>query len=173
MKGEKVNNTAYIGLGSNKGDREKYLISAIEKIDIDPECEVEAVSSVYETEPYGVKDQGDFLNAVIRINTEYSPVDLFSFLKSIENDLGREKTIKWGPREIDLDILFYNDLIYSDENIIIPHKGITEREFVLIPLNEIDPDFVHPVTSKKISDLIQTDREASIKNKFTLSVSSK
>jgi len=110
---------------------------------------------------------------VIRINTEYSLVDLFSFLKRIEKDLGREKTIKWGPREIDLDILFYNDLIYSDENLTIPHKGITDRDFVLIPLNEIDPDLVHPVTGKKISELIHTIKEVSIGNKFTLSVLSK
>ena len=131
------------------------------------------ISSVYETEPYGVKDQDDFLNVVIKINMEYSPVDLFSLLKSIEKDLGREKTIKWGPREIDLDILFYNDLIYSDENLTIPHKGIAERDFVLAPLNEIDADLVHPVTGKKISELIKTIKEVSIRNKFTLNALSK
>ena len=131
------------------------------------------ISSVYETEPYGVKDQDDFLNVVVKINTEYSPVDLFSLLKSIEKVLGREKTIKWGPREIDLDILFYNDLIYSDENLTIPHKGIAERDFVLTPLNEIEPGLVYPVTGKKISELIKSIKGTSIRNKFTLNALSK
>ena len=157
-------------MGSNKGDREKHLISAIEMIENDPSCEVNVISSVYETKPFGVEGQGDFLNAVIRINTKYTPVDLFYFLKKIEKDLGREKTIKWGPREIDLDILFYNELIYNDDLLTIPHKGILERDFVLVPLCEIDPDIIHPVTGKKISDSVSTNARLNIKNKFSLIV---
>ena len=160
-------------MGSNKGDREKHLISAIEMIENDPSCEVNVISSVYETKPFGVEGQGDFLNAVIRINTKYTPVDLFYFLKKNEKDLGREKTIKWGPREIDLDILFYNELIYNDDLLTIPHKGILERDFVLVPLCEIDPDIIHPVTGEKISDLVSLNAQSNIKNKFNLNVLSK
>ena len=98
---------------------------------------------------------------------------MFILLKSIETILGRVETIKWGPREIDLDILLYNDLIYTDENLTIPHKGILDRDFVLIPLFEIDPGLIHPVTGKKISDSISSDAELNIKNKFTLNVLSK
>ena len=112
------------------------------------------ISSVYETEPYGVKDQDDFLNVVVKINTEYSPVDLFSLLKSIEKDLGREKTIKWGPREIDLDILLFDNLVFSENDLTIPHKGIQERDFVMVPLTEIEPEIVHPVLKDKIKNII-------------------
>ena len=160
-------------MGSNKGDREKHLISAIEMIENDPSCEVNVISSVYETKPFGVEGQGDFLNAVIRINTKYTPVDLFYFLKKNEKDLGREKTIKWGPREIDLDILFYNELIYNDDLLTIPHKGILERDFVLVPLCEIDPNIIHPVTGEKISDLLSSNTQSNIKKKFNLNVLSK
>ena len=167
---ENIKNIAYIGLGSNRGDREKYLNSAIEIIDSDPGCDVDVVSSVYETKPFGVEGQSDFLNAVIRINTKYTPVDLFYFLKKTEEYLGRKKTIKWGPREIDLDILFYNDLIFTDDRLTIPHKGILERDFVLVPLCEIDPDFIHPVTGERISNLVSSNVQSNIKNKFRLIV---
>lgn len=169
----KIKNIVYIGLGSNKGDRENYLLSAIEKIDSDTGCDVDIVSSVYETKPFGVKDQADFLNAVIRIYTIYSPGDLFIFLKSIESNLGRVETLKWGPREIDLDILFYNDLVYTDENITIPHNGVMERDFVLLPLCEIEPGLIHPVTGNKLYDSILPDALKNVKNKFTLNVFSK
>jgi 2-amino-4-hydroxy-6-hydroxymethyldihydropteridine diphosphokinase len=135
------------------------LESAIVEIDLDQYCEVEIVSSIYETKPFGYKDQDNFLNAVIKITTDFTPAELFNFLKSIERKLGRYETIKWGPREIDLDILFYNDLIYTDENITIPHKGIHERDFILVPLCEIEPDMIHPAIGKKNCEigLPQTD----------------
>ncbi|MGB5894427.1 MAG: 2-amino-4-hydroxy-6-hydroxymethyldihydropteridine diphosphokinase, partial [Ignavibacteriaceae bacterium] len=140
-------------MGSNKGNRTDYLISAIETIDADPECEVVSSSSIYETKPFGYKNQNNFLNAVIKITTNHSLSALFEFLKRIEKGLGRQTEIEWGPREIDLDILFFNDLIYTDENITIPHIGITERDFVLIPLSEIEPELIHPVVAKKISEI--------------------
>ena len=107
---------------------------------------------------------------VIRIHTVYTPAELFIFLKSIETILGRVETVKWGPREIDLDILFYNDLVYSDENLTIPHIGIKDRDFVLLPLCEIDTGLIHPVTGTKICDSISPDASENILNKFTLNV---
>lgn len=95
---------------------------------------------------------------------------MLDFLKKIESDLGRQTEIKWGPREIDLDILFFNDLIYTDENITIPHIGITERDFVLIPLSEIEPDFIHPVIAKKISEIELPDTGSNIISKYDINV---
>ena len=122
-----------------------FIENAIEKIRSSINCEVKAVSSIYESKPLGNLNQGNFLNGVLEIETTLSPVELFKFLKKIEKDLGRKESIKWAEREIDLDILFYNNLIYRDEYITIPHIGIVEREFVLIPLCDIDPEFIHPV----------------------------
>jgi 2-amino-4-hydroxy-6-hydroxymethyldihydropteridine diphosphokinase len=119
------------------------------------------VSSIYETKPFGNIKQENFFNAVIKIRTSYELKELFNFLKSIEKKIGRTKTIKWGPREIDLDLLFYNNLIYSDEYINVPHKGIAERDFVLVPIVEIEPELVHPVLKKKISDIYE---EVTVKN---------
>lgn len=110
--------------------------------------------------------QENFLNAVIKILTEYSLIDLFKFLKGIEKELGRSKTEKWGNREIDLDILFYNNIVYSDEIITVPHKGITNRDFVLVPLCEIDPDLIHPELKQKICDITVPDSEKCIIRKL-------
>lgn len=109
----------------------------------------------------------------MKIITEYTPIKLFNFLKWIELELGRENTIKWGPRKIDLDILFYNNLIYTDDYITIPHKGILERDFVLIPLSEIEPELVHPTIGQKISMIEIPEEEKTIINKFDLSISVK
>jgi 2-amino-4-hydroxy-6-hydroxymethyldihydropteridine diphosphokinase len=114
---------------------------------------VESVSSIYESAPYGSISQEEFFNAVIKIRTNYEPKELFSKLKEIEKQIGRNKTTRWGPREIDLDILFYDDLIYSDDEITIPHKDLLNRDFVLVPLNEIASEFVHPVLKKNISEI--------------------
>lgn len=95
---------------------------------------------------------------------------MFEFLKQTEIRLGRQTKIEWGPREIDLDILFFNDLIYTDENITIPHKGILDREFVLMPLSEIEPELIHPVVSKKISEIKLPNTGLSIISKFDINV---
>jgi len=135
---------------------------------IDQDCytDVDAVSSVYETEPYGDLNQENFFNAVCKINTLRSPEDLFIFLKNIEEQVGRKKNIKWGPREIDLDILFYGSLVLNDEYLTIPHKDILNRDFVLVPLCEVAPEFVHPVLNKKICDLITPDSRKYIVRKI-------
>lgn len=162
-----INNIAYIGIGSNKGDRRNFFESAVDKINSDRHCRIDIVSPIYETKPVGYKDQGNFLNAVIKLTTDYSPSGLFEFLKRIEKELGRNETFKLGPREIDLDILLYNDLIYTDENITIPHIGIPERDFVLIPLCDIDPELVHPGLGIKISEINLPDSDSNIITKIT------
>ena len=148
-----IKKTAYIGIGSNVGVQINNIDLAIELVDQNPECIVEKVSSVYETSPYGVIEQDDFFNAVIKIKTDLEPSELFHFLKSVENRVGRNITKKWGPREIDLDILFFDDLIYSDEEITIPHKDMLNRDFVLVPLLEIEPEIIHPEYKKKIYEI--------------------
>jgi len=136
-------------LGSNKGDKLKNLRAAVDSINNQDKTAVEKVSSLYETKPYGVKEQENFYNAAAKIKTDFDLVELFYFLKSIEMDLGRIKKEKWGPREIDLDILFYNDNIYHDEVLDVPHSEIEKRDFVLVPLCEIENGIIHPVTHKK------------------------
>lgn len=159
-----MNNIAYIGIGSNVGVQINKIDYAVELINNNSYCEVISVSSIYETIPYGDIVQEDFFNAVIKIKTLFKPKDLFLFLKLVENQVGRKVTAKWGPREIDLDILFYNDLIYSDEEIIIPHQDMLNRDFVLVPLNEIAPELIHPELNKKISEIsiLQSDTKKSL-----------
>jgi 2-amino-4-hydroxy-6-hydroxymethyldihydropteridine diphosphokinase len=155
-------NISYIALGSNKGDRFSHLTMAIQEIIQDKNNSIENVSSVYETLPYGYKDQGNFYNAVIKIKTSYQLMELLDFLKSIEKKIGREYSAKWGPREIDLDILFYNDLIFSNDRVTVPHKEVAKRDFVLIPLSEIAPDLNHPALNQKISDICIVESEKTV-----------
>jgi len=156
----------YIGIGSNLGNRLYFVESAIEKIDSDPGCEAEKISSLYESKPFGSTEQENFINLVILIKTFYTPAALFNFLKQIESEMGRKNSTRWGPRKIDLDILFYNDLIYSGPQLTIPHKGITERDFVLVPMCEIAPDFIHPELNEKICDICKVELEKNIINKI-------
>ncbi len=158
----KISVIAYIALGSNKGSRQENLKNAVKSIDTDFHCKVIDKSGIYETKSFGKVKQDNFLNAVIKIETTYKPKELFHTLKYIERKLGRSKTVKWGPREIDLDLLFYNEQIYSDYELKIPHRGITQRDFVIVPLCDIAPDFVHPETGIKISDFDLTKLEKNI-----------
>lgn len=125
---------------------------AVELIDQNPDCEVESASSIYETVPYGEVPQSEFFNAVIKVKTNLELKELFHFLKSVEVKVGRNRREKWGPREIDLDILFFNNIIYSDEEISVPHKDLLNRDFVIVPLLEIEPDLVHPANNKKLNE---------------------
>jgi len=159
-------NIVYIGIGSNQGDKLyniKKAISLIEKID---STNVEICSSIYLTKPFGYLDQDDFLNMVIKISTEKKVYPLHSELQMVEEKMGKNNTIKWGPRKIDLDILFFNDEIYSDEKITIPHKGIIERDFVLVPMIEIEPEFIHPALNLKIVDICNTVSQKQIISKM-------
>jgi 2-amino-4-hydroxy-6-hydroxymethyldihydropteridine diphosphokinase len=146
-------NIVFIGIGSNVGSKSDNIRKAIKLINALVDSRVEKVSSLYETLPFGDIEQNNFINSVIKISTKLTPHELFEELKSIEQKIGRAEREKWGPREIDLDILFYNDLIISGEIITLPHKGIIYRDFVMTPILEIEPEKVHPVFNKKIIDL--------------------
>ncbi len=144
---------AYLSLGSNIGDKKKNLLDAIEKIDNLENTKVTSKSTILETEPFGYTEQDWFLNACIEIKTLFTPQELLEKLLSIELYMGRERIIKWGPRIIDLDILFFDDEIIQDKNLCVPHPWICERMFVLEPLCEIAPNLVHPLERKPISTL--------------------
>ena len=160
----------YIGIGSNISNRFHFVETAIKKIDAEPGCEVEKISSLYETKPFGNTGQENFINLVILVKTFFEPVALFNFLKRIESEMERRNSTRWSPREIDLDILFYDDLIYNDSQLTIPHKGIAERDFVLVPMCEIAPDFIHPAINKKICDICKAELEKNIICKIPQSI---
>lgn len=131
---------ANIALGSNIGDPRKNVETAIELIA--QSCKIVATSKLYATKPWGILDQPDFCNAVLTVETEFAPHELLDRLQAIEEKMGRTKTYKWGPRLIDLDLLHYGDVSINDERLTVPHPHINERAFVLVPLAEIDPNFI-------------------------------
>jgi len=134
----------FLGLGSNIGDRKKYLEKAIKALRDTSEITVTSMSSVYETEPFGGATTDKFLNMVIKIETTLTPDELLETTMSIERDLDRVRTIRWGSRTIDIDILLYGNEVINTKDLIIPHVGLTERDFVLVPLLEIEPDIKLP-----------------------------
>ena len=144
----------FLGIGSNLGDREENLAQARDSIE--SFAQIEAVSPVYETDAWGFEDQPAFLNQVIHIKTSLSPQALLNRIKRIEKDLGRKKSFRWGPRLIDIDILFFADYIIESASLTIPHKELHKRAFVLVPLADIAPDFVHPVFNQTVSALCDT-----------------
>lgn len=141
----------YLSLGSNLGDRLTNLRNAI--TNLPPKVNHISQSPVYETQPWGYSDQPDFLNQCIKANTTLEPMELLTLLKETESKLGRKETFRFGPRMIDLDILFYDDLILETPILTIPHPRISERAFILIPLADIAPDLYHPVLHKTIQQL--------------------
>ncbi len=141
----------FLGLGSNLGDRLAHLRAALEGLK--PVFRVERVSSVYETAPQLVTDQPAFYNLVCAGETDLSPRELLRFLKDLEARLGRQARFRYGPREIDLDILLYGAQIIIDPDLSIPHPRLTERAFVLVPLAELAPDLLHPGLQRSIRDL--------------------
>ncbi|MEI4791129.1 2-amino-4-hydroxy-6-hydroxymethyldihydropteridine diphosphokinase [Bacillus sp. FJAT-53060] len=132
-----MNNTAYIALGSNIGKKETYLKEAVKKLHEHPDVQVELISSIYETTPVGYENQDDFLNMAVKISTSLRPEELLALTQEIEQELGRTREVRWGPRTADLDILLYNRENIETEQLVIPHPRMYERLFVLVPMSEI------------------------------------
>lgn len=140
--------TAYLSIGSNIEDRYAHLVEAIRSLQLHAQISVVAISSIYETTPVGFVDQADFLNLVVEVETNLHAQELLSVCQQIENEQGRVRDIRWGPRTVDLDILLYNNDNIVVENLIVPHPRMHERAFVLIPLVEIAPAITEPVTGE-------------------------
>lgn len=149
--------TAYIGFGSNQGDRVDYCDRAVTLLSLLPASQVTGVSSLYETEP--VADPGDpgpawFLNGVVRLETDIAPHSLLEVCREVERSLGRDQEHRHGPRTLDLDILFYGSRVIQEPDLVVPHPRLHLRRFVLAPMAELDPDWRHPVLNRTVEDLL-------------------
>ena len=160
----------YLGLGSNVRDRFRFLQGAVEEIKKLPETSIKRSSSIYETEPLGYKEQADFLNVVLEIETELVPSLLFERLKEVEKKVGRTSTVRWGPREIDIDILFYNAVLFRNEKLVIPHPELVNRKFVLVPLADLNSQFQHPELRKTVKELLKSCTDTGRVEKTSLSL---
>ncbi|MGE8207392.1 2-amino-4-hydroxy-6-hydroxymethyldihydropteridine diphosphokinase [Heyndrickxia sp. NPDC080065] len=149
-----MNNIAYISIGSNIDDREKYLKDACDLLDHDRDIKILAISSIYETEPVGFTEQGKFLNIVVKVETELFAEQLLDKCLNIEVELGRIRKIRWGPRTIDLDILLYNNENIETEKLVVPHPRMLERAFVLVPLLEVDPTITLPSATTPLHHIL-------------------
>ena len=147
----------YLSLGSNMGDRLSNIQQAVNLLSLDAGIEIIKTSSFYETEPWGVKNQNWFVNAVIKISTVLKPIELLRVINHTEERLGRcrERETRWGERALDIDILFYDDIIFESEILTIPHINLHNRAFVLVPMLEIAENYIHPVFEKTIMELYE------------------
>ncbi|MGL4991061.1 MAG: 2-amino-4-hydroxy-6-hydroxymethyldihydropteridine diphosphokinase [Sarcina sp.] len=148
-------NDVYISFGSNMGDSEKNIKDGLELINSSIYNKVIEVSTIIKTQPWGYKEQNEFLNGVCRIKTILPANELMKFLLDVEKKLNRERIIKWGPRTLDLDIIFFNDEVSDSGSVILPHPMMHVREFVLEPLNEIAPYKIHPLLNKRVFEILE------------------
>ena len=146
-------NIVFIGLGSNLGNRKENIITALQKIGKLPKTAIIKLSSIINTKPVGITNQPDFLNCIVQIKTILDPEQLLLELLKIEREMGRIRKQKWGPRIIDMDILFFNNEIINTQDLTVPHPEILNRKFVLTSMKEIAPQFLHPIEKKTIEEL--------------------
>ncbi len=165
-----MQNNIYLGLGSNIGDRLSFLRKAISEISKNKDISIKRISSVYESEAWGVREQNSFLNLVIEVSSSLSPLNLFYFLKNIEIALGRKSRPKWTEREIDIDVIFYGDIIYSDNSLRIPHPELQNRNFVLLPMSELNENFIHPTLGVNIGMLLKNSPDKLVCKKTTFMI---
>lgn len=151
--------TAYLAVGSNIGDRVNFISGAIRALSAHPQIRVKKVSDLIPSRPYGIKDQEDFLNGALEIDTLLEPEELLEAVHDMENATGRVRVRHWGPRTLDIDILFYDKLIYESDNVVIPHQDMHNRDFVLEPLSTLAPGYRHPVLGKTVIQLLQEIKE--------------
>lgn len=142
----------YLLLGSNEGDREQWLQQAVEQLGVTGNISIQ--SAIYQTAAWGIEEQPAFLNMALCLQTELLPLELLQEIHHIEQNLGRQRILKWGQRTLDIDILFYGDAIIDLPELKVPHPYLQERRFALVPLNEIAPDFLHPGLNKAVSQLL-------------------
>jgi len=163
----------YLSVGSNLGDRQGFLRRAIEALDAHPMVEVRKVSSLYETEPVGYKAQPDFVNAAVEIECAMSLQEFWAFTKAVERMIGRSRSERWGPREIDVDIIYFADVVLDSADLTVPHRERTKRRFVLEPIAELAASFVDPVLGRTVQELLETcdDRSRVVRSASALSPS--
>ncbi len=151
--------TVYLAVGSNMGEKEAYIEQGIEELRAIPEIQIEKASDLIVTKPYGGVEQDDFVNGAIRIRTLLTPHELLDVLHEAEAHANRKRVIHWGPRTLDLDIIFYDDLVFSDDTLIIPHVDMENRDFVLKPLLDLCPNKRHPLLGKTVAQLYEKLQE--------------
>ena len=151
----------YLGLGSNLGNRENNFSQCLSHLTDTQDIVIVKMSSIYETEPHGFIIQPGFLNMVIEIETQTPPDQLLNIIQNVEKKMGKKKYFHWGPRLIDIDILSFQNRVINSKKLTLPHQLMHLRKFVLVPLNEIAPDFIHPLVNKNINQLLNECRDES------------